>query len=186
MKLSSINNIPKFLLLAFLSFSCSSDLDFNQVDDLKLEPVFVANLTYFDVPANAFVDNGNEQSVIFDAQDFNPFKNSILRDDLVKAEFDFEITNTITRAYRIDLNLINKNNQNIETLTFNVPAYSGTANTHNFSEIFENQRLVLLKTTAKISFAITMAPGPPLTETSPGNLKLRSGATLYLEIEDLK
>lgn len=31
-----------------------------------------------------------------------------------------------------------------------------------------------------------MAPGPPLTETSTGNLKLRSGATLYLEIEDLK
>ena len=186
MKLPSINNIPKFLLLAFLSFSCSSDLDFNQVDDLKLEPVFVANLTYFDVPANAFVDNGNEQSVVFDAQDFNPFKNSILRDDLVKAEFDFEITNTIARAYRIDLNLINKNNQTIETLTFNVPAYSGTANIHNFSEVFENQRLALLKTTAKISFAITMAPGSPLTETSPGNLKLRSGATLYLEIEDLK
>lgn len=135
----------KIFLLAFLSFSCSSDLDFNQVDDLKLEPVFVANLTYFDVPANAFVDNGNEQSVIFDAQDFNPFKNSILRDDLVKAEFDFEITNTITRAYRIDLNLINKNNQIIETLTFNVPAYSGTANTHNFSEVFENQRLVFAK-----------------------------------------
>lgn len=186
MKLSSLNNIPKLLLLAFLSFSCSSDLDFNQVDDLKLEPVFVANLTYFDVPANAFVDNGNEQSVVFDAQDFNPFKNSILRDDLVKVQFDFEITNTIARAYRIDLNLINKNNQTIETLTFNVPAYSGTANTHNFSEVFENQRLTLLKTTAKISFGITMAPGTPLTETSPGNLKLRSGATLYLEIGDLK
>lgn len=186
MKLSSLNNIPKLLLLVFLSFSCSSDLDFNQVDDLKLEPVFVANLTYFDVPANAFVDNGNEQSVVFDAQDFNPFKNSILRDDLVKVQFDFEITNTIARAYRIDLNLINKNNQTIETLTFNVPAYSGTANTHNFSEVFENQRLTLLKTTAKISFGITMAPGTPLTETSPGNLKLRSGATLYLEIGDLK
>lgn len=186
MKLSSLNNIPKLLLLVFLSFSCSSDLDFDQVDDLKLEPVFVANLTYFDVPANAFVDNGNEQSVVFDAQDFNPFKNSILRDDLVKVQFDFEITNTIARAYRIDLNLINKNNQTIETLTFNVPAYSGTANTHNFSEVFENQRLTLLKTTAKISFGITMAPGTPLTETSPGNLKLRSGATLYLEIGDLK
>lgn len=184
MKLSNLNNIPKFLCLAFLSFSCSSDLDFDQVDDLKLEPVFVANLTYFDVPANAFVDNGNEQSVVFDAQDFNPFKNSILRDDLVKTQFDFEITNTIARAYRIDLNLINKNDQTIEKLTFNVPAYSGTANIHNFSEVFENQRLTALKTTAKISFAITMAPGPPLTETSPGNLKLRSGATLYLEIED--
>lgn len=186
MKLSSVNNIPKFLLLAFLSFSCSSNLDFDQVDDLKLEPVFVANLTYFDVPANAFVDNGSEQSVVFDAQDFNPFKNSILRDDLVKTEFDFEITNTIARAYKIDLNLINKDNQTIETLTFNVPAYSGTANTYNFSEVFENQRLALLKTTAKISFGITMAPGTPLTETSPGNLKLRSSATLYLEIEDLK
>lgn len=184
MKSSGISKITGLLVLMFLSFSCSSDLDFDQIDDLKLEPVFVANLTYFNIPANDFVDNGNEQSISFDAQDFNPFRNSLMREDLMKAEFNFEITNTINRAYKIDLLLIDFQNNTIETLSFNAPAYSGSSNVLNFKEVFENQRLANLKRTAKIGFAITMSAGPPLTESSLGNLKLRSDATLYFVIEE--
>lgn len=184
MKSSGISKITGLLVLIFLSFSCSSDLDFDQIDDLKLEPVVIANLTYFNIPANDFVDNGNEQSISFDAQDFNPFRNSLMRDDLMKAEFNFEITNTINRAYKIDLLLIDAQNNTIETLSFNSPAYSGGSNVLNFKEVFENQRLANLKRTAKIGFAITMSAGPPLTESSLGNLKLRSDATLYFVIEE--
>jgi hypothetical protein len=183
MKLS-VTKISTFLVLLILNYSCSSDLDFDQVNDLKLEPVIVANLVYFDIPANAFVNNGTEQSVTFDAQDFDPFRNSLLREDLIKAEFNFEITNTISRVYKIDLILIDSQNNPIETITFNVPAYSGTSNVLKFNEIFENQRLANLKKTIRIGFVITMLAGTPLTENSIGNLKLRSGATLYFEIED--
>jgi hypothetical protein len=35
-------------------------LDFNQVNDIKAEPVFIANLTYFDIPANEFIENGTD------------------------------------------------------------------------------------------------------------------------------
>jgi hypothetical protein len=184
MKSSGISKITGLLVLMFLSFSCSSDLDFDQIGDLKLEPVVVANLTYFNIPANDFIDNGNEQSISFDAQDFNPFRNSLMREDLMKAEFNFEITNTINRAYKIDLLLIDAQNNTIETLSFNAPAYSGSSNVLNFKEVFENQRLANLKRTAKIGFAITMSAGPPLTESSLGNLKLRSDATLYFVIEE--
>lgn len=184
MKSSGISKIIGILVLIFLSFSCSSDLDFDQIDDLKLEPVAVANLTYFNIPANDFVDNGSELNIAFDAQDFNPFRNSLMRDDLMKTEFNFEITNTINRAYKIDLELIDAQNNTIETLSFNVQAYSGGTNVLNFKEVFENQRLANLKRTAKIGFVITMAAGPPLNENSLGNLKLRSDATLYFVIEE--
>ncbi|MGO4772988.1 hypothetical protein ACEN2I_15105 [Flavobacterium sp. W22_SRS_FK3] len=184
MKSSGIHKITSLLVLIFLSFSCSSDLDFDQIDDLKLEPVVVANLTYFNIPANDFIDNGNEQNIAFDAQDFNPFRNSLMREDLIKAEFNFEITNTINRAYKIDLVLIDAQNNTIETLSFDAPANSGNSNVLNFTEVFENQRLANLKRTVKIGFVLTMAAGPPLTENSVGNLKLRSDATLYFVIED--
>jgi len=184
MKPTGIYKNLQVLVLALLSFSCSSDLDFDQVDDLKLEPVIVTNLVYFDIPANAFVNNGTEQSVAFDTQDFDPFRNSLLREDLMKAEFNFEITNTITRAYKIDLILIDSQNNPIETITFNIPAYSGISSILKFNEVFENQRLANLKKTIRIGFVITMSAGTPLTENSTGNLKLRSGATLYFEIED--
>jgi hypothetical protein len=49
-------------------------MDFNQVSDLKIEPVYVGNLSYFDIPAKDFVDNEVEQDVSFDAQDFHFFE----------------------------------------------------------------------------------------------------------------
>ncbi|WP_459641129.1 hypothetical protein [Flavobacterium sp. CGRL2] len=61
--------------MAFLFFSCSSDLDFDQVKDLKLEPVFVANLAYFDIPANQLIDDGGTH-IAFDTRSFDVFKDS--------------------------------------------------------------------------------------------------------------
>ena len=62
MKSSYFNIVLGVFVISLLSFSCSSNLDFNQVDNFKSEPVIVANLAYFDVPANEFVTNGIEQN----------------------------------------------------------------------------------------------------------------------------
>lgn len=176
----------KFLGIFFLtifSLSCSSDLDFDQVNDLKLEPVLVANLATFDVPANQFVVNGMEQTVAGDLLDFNVFRNSFLNESLTRADFFFEIDNTINRAYRINLYLLDANNSPLYTIPFDVPAYAGTQNLVTKTEIFENSKLDLLKKTEKIAFVITMFPGPLLTENSLGSLKLRSSATIYFVVE---
>jgi hypothetical protein len=183
MKSNFISTISKILILAPLFFSCSSDLDFDQVNDLKLEPVFVANLAYFNVPATQFINDGSMQ-VAFDMSEFNAFKDKFFRDNLVKAEIDFEVDNTIIRAFRLDILLLDANDEILETDSYQVPAYSGTSNIIKFpTEVFENQRLDLLKKTAKLGFVVTMAPGPPLDQSSTGSLKLRSGATGYMEIE---
>ena len=183
MKLFFKNKILKFVLFPLLFISCSSDLDFDQVHDLKLEPVFVANLAYFNVPASDFVNNGGEVT-IFDVQDFDAFKDKFFRDNLVKAEFDVEIENTIVRSFTVNLLLLNNNDEILETINFNVPAYSGSSNVIKFpTEVFENQRLDLLKQTTKIGFVVKMQAGPPLDANSPGSIKLRSSATVYMEIE---
>lgn len=172
------------LFLSFLFWSCSSDLDFDQTKDLKLEPVVVANLAYFDLPANKFLDNGTEQQIGFDEQNFDIFKQRFFTDHLAKAEFDFEIDNTVNRAFTLNVLLLNDNNQILQTITLAIPAYSGTSNVIKYpTEVFENQRLTLLKQSRKLGFVIIMAPGPPLTANSTGSLKLRSGATAYMVIE---
>jgi hypothetical protein len=61
-----------------LLFSCSSNLDFDQVNDFKLEPVFIANLTYFEIPANQFIENGMEQNIAL-MQEFDMFRDSFFR-----------------------------------------------------------------------------------------------------------
>ncbi|MBF4516258.1 hypothetical protein IRZ71_07890 [Flavobacterium sp. ANB] len=184
MKLYLINRISKVIGAAFLFCSCSSDLDFDQVNDLVLTPVFVANLAYFDVPANQFTDNGSAQQIASDIQPFKAFKEKFFKDNLVKAECDFELENTINRSFSLDVLFLNQNDQVLETLTFDIPAYSGGSNIIKYpTEVFENQRLVLLKQTVKIGFTVRIGAGPPLNSGSSGNLKLRSSATAYMEIE---
>ena len=178
-----MNKLLGIFILSVLSLSCSSDLDFNQVNDFKSEPVVIANLATFDVKANQFVTDGKEQAITGDLLDFNIFKNSYFNKSLTRADFFFEIDNTINRAYNINLVFLDANNSPLYTIPFDVPAYAGVQNLVPKTEIFENTNLDLLKHTTKIAFVITMLSGPGLDENSFGSLKLRSSATIYLVLE---
>ncbi len=179
----SIYSILSLIFLVLFSFSCASDLDYDQVNNVKLEPVVVSNLAYFDVPANQFVIGGIEQPVFFDVSTTDIFSENFFTDKLRKVDLFFEVNNTINRGYTIDLIFLDNNNQQLHTTNFVVPAYSGTENKVTKTEIFENAQLDLLKRTTKIAFAIQMMSGPLLTENSLGSLKLRSGVTAYFVVE---
>jgi len=183
MKASLLARIPKIIFFSIFFLSCSSDLDFDQVKDLKLEPVFVANLAHFDIQANQLLDDGGT-NIVYDVRDFDVFRDKFFNERLKKAEFDLEIENNIQRGFVVNLLLMNENDQVLETLSYSVPASTGGENVVKFpTEVYENQRLELLKQTAKIGFVVLITAGPPLNENSLGNLKLRSSATAYLVIE---
>lgn len=183
MRLLVFNKVVGILILMFFSFSCGSDLDYDQVNTLKIEPVLVSNLTYFDILAKDFVTNGVEQSVIFDAPVLDVFNDNFFRKRLKKVELFFEIKNTISRAYSVDLVFLDKNYQRVHDVNFTVPAYTGAENIVTKTETFENVQLDLLKRTTRLAFTLTMSRGAPLNENSTGSLKLRSGATAYLVLE---
>lgn len=163
--------------------SCSSDIDFNQGNDLALEPVIVANLATFDIPAHQFVSGGIEQSQFVDVPNFDLFKDSFFKNNLLKVEFFFEINNTINRDFVIDLVLLDINDSERHRISIPVPAYTGVENLVPYPELFDSSNLVILTSTRKMSFTITMQPGPTLSESSLGSLKLRSSTTGYFSIK---
>ncbi len=183
MKLRSLHKILAIVALLLLLFSCASDLDFDQVNNLKIEPVVVTNLAYFEVKANQFVTNGTEQNVFFDAPTIEVFNDSFFKQRLKKVELFFELQNTINRRYAISLVFLDKNNQSVHSTNMIILPSSGIENKVTKTEIFENAELDLLKRTTKIVFTMTMFPGLPLSESSLGSLKMRSGVTAYLVVE---
>ena len=174
-----MNKSISLLILIFTTLSCSSDLDFEQVNDLQLEPVLVANLASFDIQANQFVVGGVEQPVIGDVIDFTLFNDPDFANNLRRIDLFFEFTNTINRAYTINLYFLDANNSRLFDIPFVIPAYTGNANVVTKTEVFENAKFSLLKSTGKIAFVIVMLPGAPLTDSSVGSLKLRSSGTVY-------
>ncbi|WP_338645603.1 hypothetical protein V5J73_10170 [Flavobacterium sp. KS-LB2] len=183
MKLRAVTTFLRILILILFSSSCASDLDFNQVNDVKVEPVIISNLAYFDIQANQFVTGGVEQNVFFDAPTVDVFNEKFFTDSLNRVDLFFELNNTINRSYRIDIVFLDRNNQFIHSTNLIVPAYSGVENSSTKTEIFENATLDLLKRTTKITFTLTMFSGPPLTESSLGSIKLRSAVTAYFVVE---
>jgi hypothetical protein len=170
-------------LLSLFFAACSSDLDFNQTKNLRLEPTYVANLVYFDIPANEFVTNGIESSQFIDRSTVDVFNNTFFVNDLAKVDLDFEINNTIARAYTLDVKLFNASGTQLDIISIAVPAYYGAPNVITQKEVFQGTRLSTLKSTTRIDMALRMASGTALTETSPGTIKMRSGITAYFVIQ---
>lgn len=172
----------KSTIIALLFCSCASDIDFNQTKNFTIKPVFVANLAYFENKENTFIDNELGQSIVFDAQDFDVFRNAVLRDNLMKVNFSFEIDNTISRDFTINFDFLDVNNKIVHNTEINIPAhFEDESQIIKYNDNLENQSLSLLKKSVKIEIRITMLPASPLIKNNLGSLKLRSGATLYFE-----
>ena len=69
--------------------------------------------------------------LLYDAQEFDVFRDSFFRKSLRRADFFFEINNTINRSFTVDIVLLDGNDQPLYRVHFDVPAFSGTAKVSN-------------------------------------------------------
>lgn len=183
MKNLYLKRIICFIFLIACSFSCSSDLDFDQANDLKVSPVIVGNLIYFDIPVVDFPnDHGLGFSFAFKPQNFDIFRDKYLNKYLQEADFYFEVDNTINREFTVEMELLDENNQNLYSIYFDVPAYNGINEITTKKEVFKGANLRLLKRTRNMGVNITAKPSS-ISNSTTGSFKLRSSATLYLTIE---
>jgi hypothetical protein len=181
MKIPRSIQVVLFFFLVTQSISCSSDLDFNQTQNLKLAPTYVANLVYFDIPAPEFVTAGSENQ-FFSRFTTDIFNKTFFVNNLNKVDFNFEINNTINRAYLLEVQLLDAKGIRLDSIDISIPAYLGVKNVITQKEIFQGTRLGVLKKTTKIQMALRMLSGAPISESSTGKINLRSGLTAYFEI----
>jgi hypothetical protein len=175
------------LVFLFLITSCVEDLDFEQAEALAISPVLEASLLFFDFQASSFDDpTGTENLIVRDELEFDFFNEEFIRDNLARAEFFFEITNSIDRDFRLDLIMYDING--IVTHMFDIAVVPDGNNeiVTTYTELFEDDVLEQLKNTTRIEFILTAFPhisGIPFDATSIGKIKMRSKATLFFEID---
>jgi hypothetical protein len=175
----------KFLItaLACCLFSCSSDLDFEQGNDLNVQPVFIGNLAYINLTASDFILNGTATPILFYTSDVDFLNNSFTDENLLKAELYFRIKNTINRAYTYNMFFLDKNGQPIYNIKMDVPAYNGTDVVVEKTEIFTAANLDVLKNTTKIIFSIRILSNQPINASTAGRVELSSSVTAYFDIK---
>tara|TARA_R110001583_G_scaffold169740_1_gene322565 strand:- start:699 stop:1247 length:549 start_codon:yes stop_codon:yes gene_type:complete len=173
----------KILLLAIslMFFACTKDVDFNQINDLELNPVIESSLIFFDEPANRFLENQNEVLITQDFIIVDIFNDEFIVDNLVKVDLVFETENSINRRFDLQIDFFDNSGQLQHSFSITQEPLSN----NNYTAVFEDDTLDALKNTTEIVFTLRLSPGnPPINETTPGTIKLKSKAVFYFNIID--
>ena len=187
MKSRSFLKNPLSLILAIgLCFSCVRDTDFEQYDTLTINPIMEVSLVKAQEPASSFVDSsGAELVFISDQVVLDVFTSDFVIDNLIKAELVFGMTNSIDKAFQIQIDFYDSTD--MLQHTFSIDIDNSPTNTPLYTEhieVFENMNLSALKSTTKLEITINLisSSGSILTPDSAGSILLASKGIFYLKI----
>ncbi|WP_298780606.1 hypothetical protein [uncultured Polaribacter sp.] len=170
-----------FLLCFLMLTSCYQTLDFDQLDNYVLKPVYTSPITYFTVlPFQFFDSNGIQQFSISEESEFPVFENSFFRDNVVKLDFNLEIRNEFDRNVILQIELIDNNNNSVYNFN-SIEIDAGELN-YSFLEEIETTTNLNLTNTAKIRItAFIENTGTPMNSADTSEFVLKSSATIYIE-----
>ncbi|AXG67912.1 hypothetical protein KORDIASMS9_00094 [Kordia sp. SMS9] len=180
----------KFSLLLMLCVlvSCVEDVDFEQAEDIAISPVVESSLIFFDFDASEFSEpTGTAIVTVGDDLELDVFNDEFLRDNLIRTEFFFEVTNSIDRTFRADIIMFDENDQVTYAFAIDVIPDGNTEVVTTHTEIFEDVLLEQLKSTVRLELVLSMFPsasGIPLDDNSLGAIGMRSKATLFFLIDN--
>ncbi|MFC7358097.1 hypothetical protein ACFQO1_10385 [Jejudonia soesokkakensis] len=182
--------MKKNLLLPFLGVfpfliaaSCVKDTDFNQTDDIVLTPVVELDLIYFNLTASDFYDENTmtERLTLRDTTEIRFLDDTATQDNLVRADFYFEFTNSIPRDFTVGFQFLNEFNE--ETYFSGTQVNQGSEQSPVvtiFEDRVEGTDLEQLTMANKVIVTVDI---PSSNATLQGNLDLQSKATYFLEID---
>lgn len=169
-------------LCILLLFSCTEKLDFNQLDDYELTPVFTSSLAYFTILPIQFYDSTGtiEQTEVTDLSDFRVFENSFLKNNLIKLDFNVEVKNEFDREFTISVEFLDDN----ENITYQFQAINISANNLDYKYLEEIDVLVNanIKNTTKVKIKAEIESSTtPLNINDTSEFEFKSAVTLHLK-----
>ena len=174
------------VIIGSLLFSCVEDLDFDQAEEFTAEPVLVSSLAFFDEPASTFIIDLGDSNIISDTLSVDIFNDPFVVDNLIRAEFFLETTNSINREFQAQVDFFNDEFELQDDLTIDIlRSQSNTDVITEFTKIFTDTSLDALKATTQIVFTLTLiedASLPPIDENTLGRIRLNSMGTFFFSI----
>jgi len=166
-----------FICLGIVFSTCVGNVDFDQVDDIVLEPEFKVALVHFRANPDDFVTNGG-LSFISDITEIHHFDSGTAQESITKIELLFEIENTFNKAFNLEYQFLNNLNQITYTITFNIPQNSGLL--QETREITNDELQLFLSSKGIVVFAEMESDTAPITQDM--FLDYKSVADVFLRI----
>jgi hypothetical protein len=177
--------IITLLLTLFIVIGCAETLDFNQIEDYTLKPVFTTALVSFKAKPIQFFDSTGtiQNNSVSDVFEFKGFDESYLRNNVVKFIFNAEFKNEFDRDVTIQVDFLNSSNIIIysfspifvESFDVNPPPYEEEI-------IIASNPQVVNATQVKIT-ALLENTTTQLNPADPIEFSIKSSVTLFIESE---
>lgn len=180
----------KYTIIAYLSgiamlcYNCTEPVDFSQSEDLELFPVVETSLVFFEAPAPEFITQNNEDFSVSDFIEISFFNDEFVEESLIKADFVFDIENSINRAFRLDITFVDEEGTALEVFIVEVPASPNNQNRiTNFVQTYEGEALERVKQSTSLEFDLMLLGGETIEEDAPGRIDVKSSAIFSLMID---
>ena len=176
-----IKNFVTLFSLCFL-ISCTDNLNFDDIN-LNVDPIITAPLIYFELDQDDFFNttSGAEIPMVTDTSDFRVFKSSAIRNDLIKAVFDFEIENRFDRSFEVNIVFFDGN----DNITRTIPSFTIDSQDLNYvaSESIEINASPIFLTSRKVKVEVKLNPSAIQIDPNIYQIiKFKSTGTFHLSI----
>lgn len=167
--------------LVLLMSACVKDLDFNQVEDLELEPSIAVSLVNFELDQNdlsalgiVFIPTIMDETLLPD------FNNSLIQEDLNSITMQFEASNTFNDDFTVNVAFLDVN----DNITYSLMPMVITGNDEAFKyeeeiEIATNPNFL---NSYKISIRLSYS-GTVINTTVPNSLLFKSAGIFNFSID---
>jgi|CoawatStandDraft_6_1074263.scaffolds.fasta_scaffold23223_2 hypothetical protein len=174
--------LSSLLLFLVLFGSCSQSLDFDQTESYTIKPSISASLAFFKIAAANFGAPMGAPIVkeITKIVDFEIFKNSFIKENIVNLDLEFEVANEFNRNITVEISLLDAN----DNLIYDLKNLKISANNLNFrqKEIIDitiNQNITNF---TRVLFTISLDDkSTPIAASDLGIIEFKSAAVIYLE-----
>jgi hypothetical protein len=168
------------LILPVLFHACIKDTDFNQAEQIALEPVVELDLVYFTLDATNFFDpvTQTDTFTVSDTTEIRFLNESGIQEALKRADFYFKFTNSIPRDFFAEFEFLDPQNQlTYQTQTQVLQGSVASPIVTEFVEIVQGDDILQLTQANKVVIKITI---PSSAQNLEGALNLQSKATYYV------
>lgn len=172
-----------FCCCLLLTVSCSEEQDFNQVDDLSLQPSLASSLLYFE--SNEDTMNAAGTGVFFsEVFTFEAFKEKFIADEVVEGTITYQIENTTSKRLGLLIEFLNEADVVLYQEPFAIEPQPTAALERQVNFGPNGESLEILRNTAKIRISATNeGDGSSQSTLTDPKLVFKSSATVVLNVE---
>jgi hypothetical protein len=171
----------RVVLYLILLTSCYESLDFKQLNEFLVKPVFTLALNYFSIVPSQFISsNGTQQISISDITDIKGLQDVYITNDIVRLEFNAEIKNELDRGVTITVEFLDR----ISRLTYSFKAIIVDSKDleYTYLETIDIVSYPDILNTSKVRVKLELEnTGAPLNLDDTSEFEFKSSVTLFIE-----